>query len=54
MSKLALRRNRAPMGGRFGSEAVPASWRAGQTNEVSVASAVIRMACVMAPDCTSS
>ncbi len=30
MSKLALRRNRAPMGGKLGSERAPASWRAGQ------------------------
>ena len=30
MSKLAFKRNRAPMGGRLGSERAPASWRAGQ------------------------
>src|ERR1700722_20466262 len=54
MLKLALSRNRAPMGGRAGLLAVPASWRAGQMNEVSVDSAVMRMAWVMEPDCTSS
>ncbi len=30
MLKLALSLNRAPIGGRFGSERAPASWRAGQ------------------------
>ncbi len=33
---------------------LPASWRAGQTNEVSVDWAVIRMAWVIEPDSTSS
>ena len=42
------------MGGRSGSDALPDWWRAGQMYEVSVASAVIRMAWVMAPDCSSS
>ena len=47
MLKLALSRKRAPMGGRFGLVAVPASWRAGQRYDVSVVSAVIRMAWVI-------
>ena len=42
------------MGGRFGLDDDPASWRAGHRYDVSVASAVMRMAWVMAPDCTSS
>ena len=42
------------MGGRSGLLAFPASWRAGQRNDVSVAWAVIRMAWVTEPDCTSS
>ena len=54
MSKLALSRKRAPIGGRSGLDDVPASWRAGQMYEVSVVSAVMRMAWVMTPDCTSS
>ena len=54
MSKPALSLKRAPMGGRSGSDDVPASCRAGQMYEVSVDSAVMRMAWVMAPDCTSS
>jgi hypothetical protein len=54
MSKLAFSRNRVPMGGRLGLSAAPAAWRAGQMNALSVVSAVMRMAWVMAPDCTSS
>jgi hypothetical protein len=42
------------MGGRSGFDDAPASWRAGQMYDVSVVSAVILMAWVMAPDCTSS
>ncbi len=54
MSKSALSRKRAPIGGKSGFDDAPASWRAGQMNDVSVDCAVIRMAWVMAPDCTSS
>ena len=54
MSKPALRRKRAPMGGRLGLLALPAWCRAGQRNEVSVDWAVIRMAWVTEPDSTSS
>ena len=54
MLKPASSRNRAPIGGRLGLAALPASCRAGQRNEVSVAWAVIRMAWVIEPDSTSS
>jgi hypothetical protein len=54
MSKLALSRNRAPMGGRFGLDAVPSPAVAGQMYEVSVVCAWTRMAWVMTPACTSS
>ena len=54
MSYPAFSRNRAPIGGRFGLLEPPASWRAGQMNEVSVDSAVMRMAWVTEPACTSS
>ncbi len=54
MLKLAFSRKRAPIGGRSGLSAAPAAWRAGQMNAVSVVVAVMRMAWVMLPDCTSS
>src|SRR3954471_13958801 len=54
MLKSARRRNRAPIGGRFGSLAAPAWWRAGQTKLLSVRWAVKRMAGSAWPDCTSS
>src|SRR3989442_12090010 len=46
--KLALRRNRAPMGGYRGLHG-PASWRAGHRCDESVRAAVKRVACRIAP-----
>jgi hypothetical protein len=50
----ARNRNQAPIGGRFGSLAAPAWWRAGQTNARSVRDAVIRIGWSMRPASTSS
>src|SRR2546421_11386529 len=54
MLKSARRRKRAPIGGRFGSDAEPAWWRAGQRKLLSVLDAVKRMAWSTWPDWTSS
>src|SRR6266700_8057989 len=54
MSKPALSRKRAPIGGRAGLAADPAWWRAGQTKLWSVLAAVNLMAWVTEPAWTSS
>src|ERR1700737_4226172 len=54
MSKPALSRKRAPIGGSVGSAAAPAWWRAGHKKLRSERTAVKRMAWLMAPAWTSS
>src|ERR1700682_4729881 len=53
MSKPALSRKRAPIGGSAASAAAPAWWRAGHKKLRSVRTAVKRMAWLMAPAWTS-
>src|SRR5262249_32711977 len=54
MAKLDFKRKRAPIGGKVGSEAAPAWWRAGQMKLRSVRTAVTRIAWLICPACTSS
>ncbi len=54
MSNEALRRKRAPMGGRFASAAPPAPCRAGHTYAFENVCDVTRIACAISPAATSS